>query len=159
MLNLIVAKAKNNAIGKSGKIPWNIPEELQYFKEKTINSVVIMGRKTYESIGKPLDQRINIIISNNNVFSEENCFTVKSLDEAISLAKRFDKEIFIIGGERLYKEAIDIVDRMYITEVFVDVKEADAFFPEIDKTKFDITYGKVLGNDIKYRKDVYVRRR
>ena len=159
MLYLIVAKAKNNAIGKSGKIPWIIPEELQYFKEKTINSVVIMGRKTYESIGKPLNQRINIIISNTKVFSGENCFTVKSLEDAISHARKFKKEIFIIGGERLYKEAVDIVDRMYITEVFVDVKEADAFFPEIDKTKFDITYGKVLGNDIKYRKDVYVRRR
>lgn len=159
MLNLIVAKAKYNAIGKSGKIPWIIPEELQYFKEKTINSVVIMGRKTYESIEKPLDQRINIIVSNTKVFSEKNCLTVKSLEDAISLAKSFNKEIFIIGGERLYIESVDIVDRMYITEVFVDVKEADTFFPKIDKTKFDITYGKVLGNDIKYRKDVYVRRR
>ena len=87
------------------------------------------------------------------------CFTVKSLEDAISHARKFKKEIFIIGGERLYKEAVDIVDRMYITEVFVDVKEADTFFPEIDETKFDITYGKVLENGIKYRKDVYIRRR
>ena len=159
MLNLIVAKAKYNAIGKSGKIPWIIPEELQYFKEKTINSVVIMGRKTYESIEKPLDQRINIIVSNTKVFSEKNCLTVKSLEDAISLAKSFNKEIFIIGGERLYKEAIDIVDRMYITEVFMDVKEADTFFPALDRTKFDVIYGKVLENGIKYRKDVYIRRR
>lgn len=159
MLNLIVAKAKNNAIGKNGKIPWNIPEELQYFKAKTINNVVIMGRKTYDSIGKPLNKRINIIISNTKAFSGENCFTVKSLEAALSLAKRFNKEIFIIGGERLYKEAIDIVDRMYITEVFMDVKEADTFFPVIDKTKFDVIYGKVLENGIKYRKDVYIRRR
>ncbi len=159
MLNLIVAKARNNAIGKSGKIPWSIPEELQYFKEKTINNVVIMGRKTYESIGKPLDQRINIVVSNTKVFSEKNCFTVKSLEDALSLAKSFNKEIFIIGGERLYKEAIDIVDRMYITEVFMDVKEADTFFPVIDKTKFDVIYGKVLENGIKYRKDVYIMRR
>ena len=159
MLYLIVAKAKNNAIGKSGKIPWIIPEELQYFKEKTINSVVIMGRKTYESIEKPLDQRINIIVSNTKVFSEKNCLTVKSLEDAISLAKSFNKEIFIIGGERLYKEAIDIVDRMYITEVFMDVKEADTFFPALDRTKFDVIYGKVLENGIKYRKDVYIRRR
>ena len=159
MLNLIVAKAKNNAIGKNEKIPWNIPEELQYFKAKTINNVVIMGRKTYDSIGKPLNKRINIIISNTKAFSGENCFTVKSLEAALSLAKRFNKEIFIIGGERLYKEAIDIVDRMYITEVFMDVKEADTFFPVIDKTKFDVIYGKVLENGIKYRKDVYIRRR
>ena len=159
MLNLIVAKAKNNAIGKSEKIPWNIPEELQYFKAKTINNVVIMGRKTYDSIGKPLNQRINIIISNTKAFSGENCFTVKSLEDALSLAKKFNKEIFIIGGERLYKDAINIVDRMYITEVFMDVKEADTFFPVIDKTKFDVIYGKVLENGIKYRKDVYIRRR
>ena len=159
MLNLIVAKAKNNAIGKNEKIPWNIPEELQYFKAKTINNVVIMGRKTYDSIGKPLNKRINIIISNTKAFSGENCFTVKSLEDALSHAKSFNKEIFIIGGERLYKEAIDIVDRMYITEVFMDVKEADTFFPVIDKTKFDVIYGKVLENGIKYRKDVYIRRR
>ena len=159
MLNLIVAKAKNNAIGKNGKIPWSIPEELQYFKEKTINNVVIMGRKTYDSIGKPLNKRINIIISNTKAFSGENCFTVKSLEDALSLAKSFNKEIFIIGGERLYKEAIDIVDRMYITEVFMDVKEADTFFPALDRTKFDVIYGKVLENGIKYRKDVYIRRR
>ena len=159
MLNLIVAKARNNAIGKSEKIPWSIPEELQYFKEKTINNVVIMGRKTYDSIGKPLNQRINIIISNTKTFSGENCFTVKSLEDALSLAKSFNKEIFIIGGERLYKDAINIVDRMYITEVFMDVKEADTFFPVIDKTKFDVIYGKVLENGIKYRKDVYIRRR
>lgn len=159
MLNLIVAKAKNNAIGKNGKIPWNIPEELQYFKAKTINNVVIMGRKTYDSIGKPLNKRINIIISNTKAFSGENCFTVKSLEDALSLAKKFNKEIFIIGGERLYKESVDIVDRMYITEVFMDVKEADTFFPVIDKTKFDVIYGKVLENGIKYRKDVYIRRR
>ena len=159
MLNLIVAKAKNNAIGKNGKIPWSIPEELQYFKEKTINNVVIMGRKTYESIGHPLSQRINIVISNTKKYSGENLYIVSSLNDALELANRYDKEVFIIGGERLYKETMDIVDRMYITEVFIDVKEADTFFPAIDNSKYDIDYGKILGNEIKYRKDVYIRRR
>ena len=159
MLNLIVAKAKNNAIGKNGKIPWNIPEELQYFKAKTINNVVIMGRKTYESIGHPLSQRINIVISNTKKYSGENLYIVSSLNDALELANRYDKEVFIIGGERLYKETMDIVDRMYITEVFIDVKEADTFFPAIDNSKYDIDYGKILGNEIKYRKDVYIRRR
>lgn len=159
MLNLIVAKAKDNAIGKNGKIPWNIPEELQYFKEITVNSVVIMGRKTYESIGHPLSQRINIVISNTKKYSGENLYIVSSLNDALELANRYDKEVFIIGGERLYKETIDIVDRMYITEVFIDVKEADTFFPAIDNSKYDIDYGKILGNEIKYRKDVYIRRR
>ena len=159
MLNLIVAKAKDNAIGKNGKIPWNIPEELQYFKEITVNSVVIMGRKTYESIGHPLSQRINIVISNTKKYSGENLYIVSSLNDALELANRYDKEVFIIGGERLYKETMDIVDRMYITEVFIDVKEADTFFPAIDNSKYDIDYGKILGNEIKYRKDVYIRRR
>lgn len=159
MLNLIVAKAKDNAIGKNGKIPWNIPEELQYFKEITVNSVVIMGRKTYESIGHPLSQRINIVISNTKKYSGENLYIVSSLNDALELANRYDKEVFIIGGERLYKETIDIVDKMYITEVFIDVKEADTFFPAIDNSKYDIDYGKILGNEIKYRKDVYIRRR
>lgn len=159
MLNLIVAKAKDNAIGKNGKIPWNIPEELQYFKEITVNSVVIMGRKTYESIGHPLSQRINIVISNTKKYSGENLYIVSSLNDALELANRYNKEVFIIGGERLYKETIDIVDKMYITEVFIDVKEADTFFPAIDNSKYDIDYGKILGNEIKYRKDVYIRRR
>ena len=96
MLNLIVAKAKNNAIGKNGKIPWNIPEELQYFKAKTINNVVIMGRKTYDSIGKPLNQRINIIISNTKVFSGENCFTVKSLEDQLVMLENLKKKYLLL---------------------------------------------------------------
>ena len=112
-----------------------------------------------ESIGHPLSQRINIVISNTKKYSGENLYIVSSLNDALELANRYDKEVFIIGGERLYKETIDIVDRMYITEVFIDGKEADTFFPTIDNSKYDIKYGKNLGNDIKYRKDVYIRRR
>ena len=159
MINLIVAKSINNAIGKDGVIPWNIPEELQYFKEKTLNSVVIMGRKTYESIGHPLIDRINIVVSNTKNFSGENLYIKQSLNEALDFAKQFGKDIYVIGGERLYKEALSVVDRMYITEVLINVKKANSFFPEINKNEYDITYGKVLGNDIKYRKDVYDRRR
>lgn len=159
MINLIVAKSINNAIGKDGVIPWNIPEELQYFKEKTLNNVVIMGRKTYESIGHPLIDRINIVISNTKNYNDENLYTKHSLNEALDFAKQFGKDIYVIGGERLYKEALSVADRMYITEVLIDVKEANSFFPEINKKEYDVTYGKVLGNDIKYRKDVYDRRR
>jgi len=81
------------------------------------------------------------------------------LNEALDFANQFGKDIYVIGGERLYKEALSVVDRMYITEVLINVKKANSFFPEINKNEYDITYGKVLGNDIKYRKDVYDRRR
>ncbi len=159
MVSLIVAKSRNNAIGKNEKIPWNIKEDLLYFRKLTLNSAVIMGRKTYESIGHPLDNRVNIVISNTKKYKGDNLYTFYSLKDAINFANGLNKEIYIIGGERLYKEAIELVDKMYITEVFIDVRDADAFFPKVDDSLFDISYGKIMENGIKYRQDIYIRRR
>lgn len=159
MVSLIVAKSRNNAIGKNEKIPWNIKEDLLYFRKLTLNSTVIMGRKTYESIGHPLDNRVNIVISNTKKYKGDNLYTFYSLKDAINFANGLNKEIYIIGGERLYKEAIELVDKMYITEVFIYVRDADAFFPKVDDSLFDISYGKIMENGIKYRQDIYIRRR
>lgn len=133
MIALIVAMSKNRVIGNQGTIPWNIPGELQRFKELTTDHVVIMGRRTYEDIGRPLPNRENIIVSTTQTYEAENCRTARSLREAIELAG--DQDIYIGGGSRLYEEALPLVDKMYITEVDLEV-EGDTFFPFFDETLF-----------------------
>ena len=141
MICLIVAFAKNNVIGKDGKIPWNIEGEQSRFKELTTNNIVIMGRKTfeeiYEKLKKPLPNRINIIISKTKTFNFENCFTFDSLEAALDFCKKTfpQKDIFISGGATLYQQALPIVEKMYITEVNLDVA-GDTFFPKFSKENF-----------------------
>ena len=157
MISLIVARSKNNVIGKGGNIPWTIKGEQKYFRELTTGNVVIMGRKSYEEIGRPFPNRQNIIVSNNNNYQAENLITVKSLQEAIEKAGN-DKEIFIAGGYGLYKEALPLVDRMYITEVDITIEDGDTFFPEFDEKEFELTVGETAGEDIKYTRTVYTRK-
>lgn len=141
MISLIVAIAKNNVIGKDGKIPWNIDGEQSRFKELTTNNIVIMGRKTFEEIyqklQKPLPNRINIVISKTNKYDFENCFTFDSLDDALDFCKKTfpQKDIFISGGAALYQKALAIVEKMYITEIDLEVP-GDTFFPNFSKDDF-----------------------
>ena len=148
MISIIAAYSKNRVIGYKGKIPWKIKGEQLWFKELTLNHVVIMGRRTYESIGKPLDNRLNIVVTSTLFFDEENLKSVKSLKEALSLIK--DKEAFIIGGQRLYEEALPIVDVMYITEIDLEVK-GDTYFPSFDENKYQKTIIKEVNDKISYR--------
>ncbi|MCR5358216.1 MAG: dihydrofolate reductase [Lachnospiraceae bacterium] len=134
MISLIVAYAKNHVIGNKGCIPWRIKGEQKRFKELTTGNVVIMGRRSYEEIGHPLPNRMNIIVSNTKKFEAENCMTAGSLEEAIKLAG--DKDIFISGGARLYEEALPIVEKMYVTEIDRDI-EGDTYFPDFDPLQFD----------------------
>lgn len=132
MISIIVAKSKNNVIGSNGSIPWNIPKDLKYFKELTEGNTVIMGRKTYESLPKdkkPLPNRINIVITRDINFTANGCMVVGSLEEAI-LKIDNRKDTFIIGGSEIYKQAINFVDKIYITEIN-DEYEGDTYFPEI----------------------------
>lgn len=156
MIGLIVARSKNNVIGKNGKIPWNIKDEQQQFKELTTGNIVIMGRKTYEEIGHPLPNRINIVVSNSKEYSGNNLFTARSLKEAISLFS--DKDIYISGGYNLYKEALSLVDVMYITKIDMIVEDGDTFFPEFNSDDFDFYIGETNGEDIKYTRTVYIRK-
>ncbi|MBR3161332.1 MAG: dihydrofolate reductase [Bacilli bacterium] len=153
MLALIVAKSKNNVIGKEGTIPWNIKGEQKQFKELTTNNTVIMGRKTFEDIGRPLPNRLNIVISNTHNYKGNNIITVHSLEQALYLAT--DKA-FIIGGARLFKEALSIVDIMYITEVNLIIKDGDIFFPDFNEKDFDKKLTEE--NDI-YKRYVYTRKK
>ena len=136
-LSLIVAVADNNVIGIDNKMPWHIPDDFKHFKAKTIGKPCIMGRKTYESIldalGKPLPKRTSIVISRSN-YKHEGCITASSLDEAIELAKAYaspdyDNEIIVMGGAQIYKLALPVANRIYLTRVHQE-PEGDAFFPE-----------------------------
>jgi dihydrofolate reductase len=137
MISLIVAMDKNRAIGKHNALPWYLPADLARFKKITSGHPIIMGRKTFDSIGRALPNRTNIIITRNledKMFEDSlRTFWSSNLEEAIDLAKRSEgaDEIFIIGGGQVFKESIDMADRLYVTEVKTEVPEADIFFPEI----------------------------
>ena len=132
MITIIAAIAKNNALGKDNQLIWHIPADLKRFKKVTSNHHVIMGRKTFESLGKPLPNRTNIIITRNLNYKAEGCVVVNSLNEAIEVAKE-DKNPFILGGAEIYKQAIEIADKLDLTFVHHEF-DADVFFPKIDTT-------------------------
>lgn len=157
MIALIVARSKNNVIGKNGSIPWRIKGEQKQFRELTTGNVVIMGRKSYEEIGHPLPNRKNIVVSTTRQFSGENLVTVASLREALDIAG--DEDVFVAGGYRLFEEAIPFVDVMYITEVDTVVPDGDVFFPPFDENDFDLTVGETAGDDINYTRMIYTRKK
>ena len=132
MITIIAAIAKNNALGKNNDLIWHLPADLKRFKKITIGHHILMGRNTFESIGKPLPNRTTIIITRNENYTKDGCLIANSLEEAIEMAQE-DKQIFIIGGAQIYKYAIenDLVNALDITLVHHEF-EADAFFPEID---------------------------
>ena len=127
---LIVAAADNNAIGVRGDLPWHISEDLKYFKRVTHGYPVIMGRTTYESIGRPLPGRKNIVLTSRTEI-HPSVICVRSLEEAYAAAEPSDK-CFVIGGASVYAAVIDCVDRLYLTRVHTVIEDADAFFPALD---------------------------
>ena len=128
---LIAAVSKNKVIGKQGGIPWKIKEDLSFFKEKTLNSPIIMGRATYNSIGRPLPNRLNIVMT-RSAKNTEGVIEVTSVETAIEAASinKNSSRVYIIGGENIYKEFIPIAHKMIITEVNLHIEDGDAFFPE-----------------------------
>ena len=163
MIALIVARSKNNVIGKNGCIPWQIPGEQSQFKELTTGNLVIMGRKTYEEIGHPLPGRKTIVVSKTKKFQGPDLATTASLKEALELAaKDFanpDQNIYIAGGYSLYKEALPLVDAMYITEVQIKVPDGDTFFPDFDPADFYLTVDQTFGKKTKYTRTLYTRKK
>ena len=128
---LIAAVSKDKVIGKQGGIPWKIKEDLSFFKEKTLNSPIIMGRATYNSIGRPLPNRLNIVMT-RSAKNTEGVTEVTSVEKAIEAASvnKESSKVYIIGGENIYKEFLPIAHRMIITEVDLYIKDGDTFFPE-----------------------------
>ena len=140
-ISLIVAIAENNGIGKDNDLLWHLPNDMKYFKEKTLNHTIITGRKNYISIPekyRPLVNRTNIVLTRNTDFKEEGCIVKHNLQDAIKCTLENEKEeVFIIGGGQIYKEALeeDLIDRMYVTHVH-QTFDADTFFPQIDSKKW-----------------------
>ena len=141
-INIIVALGKQNQIGLNGTMPWHLSDDLKNFKKITSNHTIIMGRKTFDSIGRALPKRMNFVITSKpkNVKAYEIC-TFSDLDKAIEKAKLFDNEIYIIGGASVYKQTLNKADKLFITHVDYDNK-ADTFFPEIDYSKWKIYHKK-----------------
>lgn len=134
MISIIVAASTNNVIGVRGELPWRLSDDLRHFKATTMGKPIVMGRKTYESIGRPLPGRQNIVITRQANFVAEGCDVVASLEDAA--AKTGDeKEIVVIGGSEIYSLALPMAERLYLTRVHAEV-DGDAFFPEIDKTEW-----------------------
>jgi dihydrofolate reductase len=149
LVSLIVATSLNNAIGKANAMLWHLPEDFKFFKNITWGMPIIMGRKTFESIGKPLPGRTNIIITSNTNWQAERTIRATSLEEAIQLAKETNaKEIFITGGGEIYKQSMPIANKIYRTLVHTEI-DGDTFFPQIDETVWEKVFEKNVSSDEK----------
>jgi len=131
MTTIVVAMGEKNEIGFENQLLWHLPKDLKHFKDLTSGHPIIMGRKTYESIGKPLPNRTNIVVSRQKDWFEEGILIVGSIKEAVKFAKKIDDEVFIIGGGNIYEQTVDVTDRLEVTLVKADL-QADTYFPKID---------------------------
>ncbi len=166
-ISLIVAVAENNAIGKNNDLCWYLPKDLKYFKETTAGHTVIMGRKNWESIPekyRPLKNRLNIVLSKNKDFSLPDATVAHSLEKGLEIALQSgDSEPFIIGGGKVYCEAVekDLVDKMYITHVKTTV-DGDTFFPDIDQNRWELIEKTDVEKDHRHKFDfsfcVYIKK-
>lgn len=155
VLSFIVAASENNAIGVHNELPWRLPEDLKFFKRTTLGKPVIMGRKTFESLGKPLPGRLNVVLSQSgNITLPEGVLLFDSLAESIERVEEEDvAEAFIIGGGKIFELAMPYVDRMYITRVHTTINNADAFFPSIDHSHWKLVWEEKHTRDEKHEYD------
>jgi dihydrofolate reductase len=133
IISIIVAIGENNAIGKNNQLLWHMPNDLKHFKEITLGRTIIMGRKTFDSVGKPLPRRRNIVVTRQDI-TIPGCEVVKSIENGIALCRGED-EVFIGGGAEIYRQAMHLTNRIYLT-IIHKVFDADTFFPEIDKNQW-----------------------
>ena len=152
MLTLIAAASENNALGKDNDLVWHLPDDFKRFKALTSGHYIIMGRKTFESFPKPLPNRTHVIITRQSDYEvPEGCIVVHSLTKAIEICPK-GEEIFIIGGGQIYKQSIEIADKIELTRVHTTV-EADAFFPEIDEDIWEVIQSEYHPKDEKHEYD------
>ncbi len=151
MITIIAAIGNNGELGKDNDLIWHLPNDLKRFKKVTAGHHVIMGRKTYESLGKPLPNRTNIVITGNRDFNAKGCLVVNSLEAALEAANT-DTAPYILGGAQIYKQAIEIADMLDLTLVNAEL-EADAFFPQIDTSVWKETARQDFKADEKHRYD------
>jgi dihydrofolate reductase/dihydrofolate reductase (trimethoprim resistance protein) len=156
MISCIVAVSENFVIGNRGIIPWRIKGEQKRFKELTTGKTIIMGRKSFEEIGKPLPNRKTIVISNTLSFKENNCITVSSLTEALRISQN-EEEVFIAGGGSVYAEAMPLVNRIYLTIIHKEVI-GDTYFPRINHDLYDLIYEEKIEGEISYTYYTYEKK-
>lgn len=162
-ISLIVAAAENNAIGKNNQLLWKLPNDFKFFKNTTWGMPVVMGRKTYESLGKALPGRFNVVITRQADWKADDAVVVNSLEEALLKAKENNtKEIFIIGGAEIYKQAIDTVaNKIYLTRVHTQI-DGDAYFPDVDTAKWEMSaiedFSKDAQHDFDYSFQTWVKK-
>ncbi|HLF62492.1 MAG TPA: dihydrofolate reductase [Saprospiraceae bacterium] len=148
-ISAIAAMSKNRVIGKDNQIPWHLPADMKFFQRTTRGHHVIMGRKNYESIDKPLAQRTNIVITRNPFFISSGCIVVHTLEDALAISyTEQEEEVFIIGGGEIYRLAMDVLDRIYLTTIDLLV-EGDVFFPELDMNAWRVTSEEYFAPDQK----------
>lgn len=130
-ITLVAAIASNNVIGKENSLPWNIPEDLKRFKQMTSGHTILMGRKTFDSIGRPLPNRQNIVMTKDENFEQEGIKVINDFDEALKLIKKSNEDVFVIGGSKIYELFEPVANSLAITRILKDF-EGDAFFPDIN---------------------------
>jgi dihydrofolate reductase len=157
-LSLIVAHAKNNVIGINNTLPWHLPEDLKRFRALTTGHHIIMGRKTYESLGRLLPGRTSVIVTRNKQYQVEGALIAHSLQSALQMANE-DAEPFLIGGAELYKDGLKLATKLYVTEVQAEYK-GDAFFENIDLNLWQLSEKKdhLSTNGLQYSDLVYIRK-
>ncbi len=148
-LSVIAAVARNRAIGRDNALPWQLAEDLRHFRRLTLHHTIIMGRKTRESLGRALPERDNIVVTRNRETRFADSRTVGSLQEAIALCAR-EEEIFVIGGAQIYQQSLPLAHRLYLTEIDLEIPDADAWFPPVDpvvwlETARDVRHDDALG--------------
>jgi dihydrofolate reductase len=136
MVSLILALSENRVIGKDNQLPWHLPDDFAYFKRTTLGHPIIMGRKSFKSLGKPLPKRTNIVVTRQEDYRPKGCVVVHSVEEALQVAKAEDEEVYVIGGAEIVKKAFPLVDTMLLTEVHAEV-EGDTYFPEYNKSEWE----------------------
>ncbi len=133
-VSIIAAVGRNLELGRGNDLIWHFKEDMKFFKETTMGSSVIMGRKTFESLPKALPGRKNIVITNNNSYSAEGAVTVHSVDEALKSAD--SQEVFVIGGGKIYEQLLPVADKLYLTEIEAECPDADTYFPSFNKEEY-----------------------
>jgi len=156
IISIIAAMSLNRVIGKNNQIPWHIPGEQQRFKHITWGHAIIMGRKTHESIGRALPGRTNIVITRQQNYSAPGCIVVHSLEAALKNCPPNETEAFIIGGEQIFRLALPIVNRIYLTTIQQEI-EGDAYFPEFSPTEFKETQSEFLDAIVPYTFAIFER--
>lgn len=147
-ISIIVAVAENQVIGYNNQLLWHIKEDLQRFKSLTLGHHIILGRKTYESIGRPLPGRTNVVITRDKNYQADGCIVVNSLEDALKIAHQ-DSEVFIVGGGDIYRQTLHLVNKIYLTRIHSNFS-GDTFFPELDLKEWvaeSITKGKPINDD------------